>query len=655
MLALDTETTGIHLHNGCTTFSIGTYDGSKFRHHTVDIDPIHRNRTTEFPKTLRKHFDASECITCHNAHFDIKALCEANILSWEEANDSAFWGRILDTTILAHLYCSTDELSLDVLTKKYLGRNYEEEDLLVKTVNLCRTAVRKHRPDWTIANADGGHPSFRACGSNTKWNRMDYWLPRAVRKGIPASLRPNLPDDLLNRVCLQYLKADCINTYELAQFYCHALTERHNQEIDTLLNINKQVEHVIWKMETHGIWVHQSETTQAIEACDHHIKLLTRHVHSLSGIEDITDAKLRILLFDTWQLEPVSHTNGGQPSVNAATILKLHGETPLNSREHKFLSCLLSLRKYEKKRQSLTAYINSKTSAGYVHPSFNSTGTRTTRFSSRNPNAQNVTKAGNPYEDDAPDIARWLRRSPSMRSCFGPPPNKWWLTADYSQLQLRIFAHVTNEQGMKDAFNRGWDAHDYVARKIFQIRDSDSPTKAQRRIAKNVNFAFIFGASPRKLEKTAGVPGLWDTVTRLFPNAHAFIEETKKTINQNGEVYCLDSYPLALKDYLNKHTGRVEKAAHAGVNYIVQGNEGIIVKRAMRLCDDYFTSEYPEGRIALQVHDELDFEVPVRVPKCHVRNLKSLMEQAASEYGIHAPVEINLITHRWDRELKVSL
>jgi DNA polymerase I-like protein with 3'-5' exonuclease and polymerase domains len=91
------------------------------------------------------------------------------------------------------------------------------------------------------------------------------------------------------------------------------------------------------------------------------------------------------------------------------------------------------------------------------------------------------------------------------------------------------------------------------------------------------------------------------------------------------------------------------------VNYIVQGAEGVIVKRAMALCDAYLTSEYPEGRIALQVHDELDFEVPVRMPKKHVRNLKDLMESAASHYGVKAPVEVNLITNRWDKELKIHL
>lgn len=484
---------------------------------------------------------------------------------------------------------------------------------------------------------------------------MDFWLPAAVRKHIPEHLRPALDNKTLSSVMLRYLKADCVNTYELAEFYFHELLERHGDKVTELLNINKQVEHVVWKMETHGLWVRPAELKAATEACHRYINILTQRVTELSGIEDITPRKLQQLLFKDWGFEPVKLTETGQPSTEAKVILKLHEEAQPGTKEHTFLGCYLSLQKYEKKLTSLESYHKSRSTSGYVHPSFNITGTKTTRFSSKNPNAQNITKAGNPYEDDAPDIARWLRASPSMRSCFGPPPDKWWLTFDYSQLQLRIFAKITNEQEMMDAFDAGWDAHDFVARKIFNVPSTETPTKAQRRVAKNVNFGFVFGASPRKIEATAGIPGLWDVVTTLFPNAHAFIEETKATINEVGYIETLGAYPLELKSHINKWTGREEKAAHAGVNYIVQGAEGVIVKRAMALCDNYLTSEYPEGRIALQVHDELDFEVPIRIPKKHVRNLKDLMEAAASTYGIKAPVEVNLITHRWDKELKIAL
>lgn len=660
MLACDTETTGLFLQNGSTCFSIGIYDGTVFRHSTVGIDPNTRNRVAEHPKSLRDTFDRSELVVYHNAGFDLKALCEAGIYDWDEPAEESFWKKVIDTTALAHLYCSTDELSLDFLTEKYLQRGYPEDKELINVVDKCRRLTRTDRfkadyGAWLIASREGNHPSFLPCGKSNKWNRMDFWLPSAVREYVPAAFRPDLDDSTLGSVMLRYLKADCVNTYELAEFYFHQLLERHEGKITDLLNINKQVEHIVWKMETKGLWVRPTELRTAQEACHWYIEVLSQKVTEMSNIEDITDTKLRKLLFEDWGFAPVTQTKTGAPSVDAKCILHLHELAEPGTKQHTFLSCYLSLKKYEKKLVTLQSYERSRSSSGYVHPAFNSTGTKTTRFSSKNPNAQNITKAGNPYEDDAPDIARWLRASPSMRSCFGPPPDKWWITADYSQLQLRIFAKVTNEQEMMDAFDRGWDAHDFVARKIFDVPPTEAPTKAQRRVAKNVNFGFVFGASPRKIESTAGIAGLWGTVTTMFPNAHAFIEETKASINEIGYVETLGSYPLELKTHINKWNGREEKAAHAGVNYIVQGAEGVIVKRAMALCDAYLTSEYPEGRIALQVHDELDFEVPARIPKKHVRNLKDLMESAASHYGVKAPVEVNLITDRWDKELKIKL
>ncbi len=660
MIVLDCESTGLYLRNGCTTFSIGVYDGVKFMHSTVNIDPTTRKRTKEHNYRIRGTFDATDLIVAHNAKFDVGCLCESGIYDWNEPAEESFWKKIVDTTTLAHLYCSTDELSLDFLTQKYLQRGYPEDKELISVVDKCRRLTRTKRfkavyGDWLIASAEGSHPSFLPCGKNNKWNRMDFWLPAAIRKHIPAAFRPTLSDSVLSSVMLRYLKADCVNTFELAEFYFHQLLERHGDQVTELLNINRQVEHIVWKMETHGLWVRPTELKDAQEACHKYIGILSQKVTELSGIEDITDTKLRKLFFQDWGFEPVTLTKTGNNSVDAKCILKLHELAQPGTKQHQFLSCYLSLKKYEKKLTSLQSYERSRSSSGYVHPSFNITGTKTTRFSSKNPNAQNITKAGNPYEDDAPDIARWLRASPSMRSCFGPPPDKWWVTADYSQLQLRIFAYITGEAKLIEALEAGYDFHDTVARELFGIRLPDVPNKAQRRTAKNCVFGVLFGASEKKIDATAGQPGMYKLLLSLFPSAHAFIEETKQIVDEVGYIETYGGYPLELKSHVNKWTGREEKAAHAAVNYIVQGAEGVIVKRAMALCDAYLTSEYPEGRIALQVHDELDFEVPVRMPKKHVRNLKDLMESAASHYGVKAPVEVNLITNRWDKELKIHL
>ena len=653
MLAVDTETTGLYLRNGCTTFAIGAYDGSTFFHQCKAINPHTRYRIQEFSSTIRSRLDAADIVLYHNAHFDIAALCEAGVYDWEEPNTPSFWSKILDTTSLAHLHCSTDSLALDSLTLKYLNKGYPEDTELTLTVNKCRAIARSQKPDWLIADGNKRHPSMNPCAANTRWNRMDYWLPQAVAAGVPECNRPDLPTRHLNTVMLKYLRADVTNTYELAQHLFSELITRHDTHVTDLLSINKNVEHITWKMESSGLWVHPVELQEAIEGCQYYIEVLKKKVYELSQLEHITDTSLRDLLFQKWILEPVKHTKKTYaPSVDAHSLLKLHVEADIGSDAREFLACYLSLKKYEKKLTSLTSYSNSRNSSGRIHPSYFIVGTKTCRMSARNPNPQNITKAGNPYEDDAPDIAHWLKASPQMRSVFGPPPGYWWLSADYSQLQLRIFAFITQEQEMIDAFDAGWDAHNFMAKKIF---NTSTPNKAQRRVAKNVNFGFIFGASPWKIEETAGIPGLWDIVTELFPNAHAFIEETKKSIEERGFVETFGGYPLELKEHINKRTGQLEKAAHAGVNFIVQGAEGIIVKRAMFLTDNYLTEHYPAGKVALQVHDELNFEVPEKCPKKHIRNLKLLMEQAAYEYGLTAPVEIDLVTHRWDKESKIKL
>jgi DNA polymerase I-like protein with 3'-5' exonuclease and polymerase domains len=689
MLVIDTETTGLHLRAGWSTvFAIGMFDGSTYRAEELPVDPVTRKRVGEFSQNIKVVVSAANMLVFHNAMFDVKALCEAGILDWEEPNCPEFWDKVLDTMHLAHLFNNIDRQGLDALVLKYFGNKYGEERELIDTVNACRRHIRKHNKSlpenrqWSIAEYQSGHPGMRGCGKSTEFARLDYWLPRAVLRSIPASARPKLPDTLLSGVLAKYLKADVTNTHNLARFLMagvqddtqarmmehdpHMLTSQPSEKVMECLNVNRQIMPVMWGIENTGVWVHKAKLQGAIESCERLIEQLTESCKEISGLEEFNDADLRWLFYDNWNMSQVKVTKKKQePSVDAETLVRLHDEAQPGSPEYKFLAQFLSLRKYTKKLEYLTSYSENRTDSGVIYPSFKVTGTKTTRMSGNNPNLQQVQKAGNPYEDDHPEIAKWLKHSPSMRSVFGPPPGYWWLDCDYSQLQLRIFAVVTNEQEMIDAFRRGWDAHDFTARRIFGISDSDSPSKAQRRIAKNVNFGFIFGASPKKIEQTAGVPGLWGTVLKLFPNAHAFIEKTKREIAETGIVYTAgrsgtegtgptgSGYPLHLDIAFNQWSGRDEFKGHAGVNYIVQGTEGVIVKRAMRYCYDYLLQNYPAGRVALQCHDELVFEMPVKFPKKHVWGLVDCMERAALDYGVEAPVDPELVINGWNKSVKI--
>lgn len=662
MISIDTETTGLWFTHGCSTFAIGIYDGEDVSITSRAINPETRSRREEFSEsnkqTIRKVFNETDLIAIHNSGFDIKALVEAGVFEPEEPFEPEFWHKIVDTTILSHLHHNTDDRSLKKLTPQYLDVPYESEDDLNKLVNKCRMFVRSRKPTWVLANEDT--PQLKPAGSANKWWKSDMWLPNEVAEHFSmAELTEYGIDYAAAKLLLkEYLSDDCTNTYNLAQCMLQTVIEDYGDDVQTFLQVNNQILHVIYKMEHRGTGIHKKELNEAIATCHHWISKLTADTEALSGVEKITDTKLRKILYDDMGLPIEKETKSGAASVDAATIIALKRSfkdcTDLPEGAEEFLTKMMALKKYEKKLGYLTNFNNSMIS-GRVHTNYHIVGTDTLRMSAKNPPLQTVSKATNPFEDEFDDITLLLEQSPPLRSVFGPDSGRWWLCNDYSQLQLRIFAVVTDEQDMVRAFQRGWDAHDYTARKIFGLKDSETPSKGQRRIAKNVNFGFIFGASPRKIEQTAGMPGLWDTVCAMFPNAHDFIQSQKDILKSGEPIRTLGGYPLDVPMKEVKWKSAQEKAAHAAVCYIVQGSEGVIVKRAMRLCDDYLTSVYPQGHLTMQVHDEVVFDMPERFPKKHATALKQLMEDAALEYGVHAPVSCELCTHGWDKGKDIKL
>jgi len=610
---------------------------------------------SEVREIVREAF-STDLICMHNSNFDVRALVEAGVFDKDEPTVPEFWDRIVDTTILSHLNLNTDERSLKLLTPKYLDTPYDSEKELNALVNKCRDFVRTRREDWMIASYKV--PQLKPTGSTPKWWKCDMWLPYAVATEFE---RKELEDygidyDAAMSLLEVYLTDDCVNTYHLAQCMLQSVIEDYGDYVPKFLAVNNQVLHVIYKMEMNGTGVHSEELNLAIDTCESWIAKLSKDTEKLSGVKDITDNKLRKILFEDFKFDPIKETKGGSASVDAESLISLKRECKeagLQSPAEEFLTKIMALKKYDKKLGYLTTYKNSLIN-NKVHTSYNIVGTDTLRMSAKNPALQTVSKATNPFEEEFDDITALLEQSPPLRSVFGPTGGRWWLSNDYSQLQLRIFAVVTQELDMVEAFQRGWDAHDYTARKIFSLKDNDTPSKGQRRIAKNVNFGFIFGASPKKIERTAGMKGLWDTVCAMFPNAHDFIQSQKDLLKSGNPVRTLGGYPLDVPMKEVAWKAGPEKAAHAAVCYIVQGSEGEIVKRAMRLCDDYLVNNYPEGSIVLQVHDEIDFDMPARFPKKHGLALKNLMEDAALEYGVVAPVGCEITTRRWNECKEVT-
>lgn len=673
MIAIDTETTGLWWQHDTEAFAIGTWDGGNFRHVTRDVDPYDRSVQPWETKVVRHCRDLFHTpVVMQNSKFDLKALCKSGVFDWREPSEPEFWENIIELSDLIHLHDSTDtefKGSLKDLVPKYLEKEYVSEDELERVVKRCQTYARNRLPGWAVAS-ESTVPQAKK-GGNTKWHKMDMWLPAALLKSIGSmELIDYFGDDYpLLRNCLpKYLRDDCENTWDLAAGMMVRLSDRHGDDLTQVLNLNRQIAHVVWGMEIEGVRVSAGNIRRGIDACTYWVKETEKVCADLTGETSFTPATLRRVLFDTFGLEPVSYTaKQGLPQVGGKVIPKLKKQAIDRglTRCNKYLSHLLAHGKYTTKRSYLEGYLRNVQHSSrvpydvipdhnFLFPSMKATGTGTTRFSSNNPNGQNIEKAGATY-DEFEDVAELMQQSPSLRSNFRPPKGHWWFPVDYSQLQLRIFAAATQDPALIQSFDDGYDFHTFMAMVIFDLPPGQEPTTLQRRIAKNVNFGFIFGASEKKIDETAGRKGLYKYLMNMFPGAKEFIEETKEAIASTGVVHTLGGYPLSIPLRANPWNGDLSYAAHMGVNYVVQGTEGEIVKRAMRDTSDYLRANMEDSRIVMQIHDEIIFQTPARPKREHITNLCRIMFQAGQPSGVCTPVDAELCTHNLSRKVSIVI
>lgn len=252
--------------------------------------------------------------------------------------------------------------------------------------------------------------------------------------------------------------------------------------------------------------------------------------------------------------------------------------------------------------------------------------------------------------DSEADLGKMMEDDYKIRQVFGPTPGRIWLDLDYDQLQLRIFAYVSGEERLIKAFDEGWDAHNFVACQIYK---TDKPNKLQRRVAKSINFGFIFGAKEKKITAVAGDSSVWRTVNQLFPNAVRFLETTGEETSRKGYVD-IGGYRLYVPKDLNSGYAK----GYTGVCYKVQGLEGLIVKRAMVYWHKYLRDLCKRNHSAnfsfltLQVHDELiaDFKNQPREDLLkYGQQLRRLMERAGSDYGVKTPANVEIVATSWDK------
>jgi len=325
---------------------------------------------------------------------------------------------------------------------------------------------------------------------------------------------------------------------------------------------------------------------------------LLKELFELSGerFNPNSPSQVSRVLFERLKLTPPKKTKQGAFSTSADVLESLANEHPVAEK-------LLEYRKYQKLKSTyldtLPRLVNPVT--GRIHASFHQTGTGTGRLSSSNPNVQNL-----PIKDDA---------GKEIRRCIVPQKKGWKIvSADYSQIELRVLAHCSGDEQLIEAFKHEEDIHSLTASRLYGI-SQDSVTDEMRKVGKMVNFAIIYGISPFGLAKRLKISSkiaenMISNYFSAYPGVRKYIHETIEKAREKGYVTTLFGRRREIPHFRTRNKTRIQEGERIAVNTPIQGTAADIMKIAMIKVDELVKEAGLKGFAILQVHDELVFEVP---------------------------------------------
>ena len=371
-------------------------------------------------------------------------------------------------------------------------------------------------------------------------------------------------------------------------------------EKDGLLELFRRLEMpllpVLAGMEQSGVAIDAAAFRAFLDDVQGRLDQLTAHVYELAGTQfNIRSAQqLGDVLFNGLGLPAPRKTNGGQASTSQQTLEKLAGQHPV-------VDSILQYRKLEKMRSTyLDPLPRLVDPQGRIHTTFNQKATATGRLSSSNPNLQNIPVRG--------------PLGKRMRSCFIAGPGRLLVSADYSQVELRVLAHVSQDPALLEAFRNGEDIHARTAALVYDL-PPDQVSPDQRRNAKTINFGLIYGMGAQKLaqELKISTTQAKDFIARYFERLQGlkeFYEGVEASARKHGFVTTLGGRRRLLPD-INSASGQAAALARRqAINTVIQGSAADIIKLAMLAVARDERLRELDARLLLQVHDELLLEVP---------------------------------------------
>ncbi|MDC7242048.1 MAG: DNA polymerase I, partial [Spirochaetales bacterium] len=435
--------------------------------------------------------------------------------------------------------------------------------------------------------------------------------------------RGKLFSDVPLEEAVDYAAEDADITWRLYEVLEKTLEDDGLKELYTTLEM--KLVRILADMEIRGIELNREDLIEYGVELESSLEALRAEIYELCGREfNINSTKqLQEVLFEDRKLTPIKKTKSGY-STDTSVLQKLAEEDPVPEKilVHRGLAKLKST--YV---DTLPEMVNPAT--GRIHTNLIQTGTATGRIASKDPNLQNI-----PVKDE---------NGRRIRKAFHPKPGCVFLSADYSQIELVVLAHLSQDPGLKDAFISGADVHAKTASTIFKV-DLEEVTPTQRRIAKTINFGVMYGMSAFRLSNELKISrgeaaGFIDTYFEEYSGIKQFVDDTVAQAEKDGGVYTILGRFRPVREITSKNKMEKSAAVRVAVNTRIQGSAADIVKRAMLGIDWALKQKGLEAKVLLQVHDEIILEVPeAEIESCKFL-LTKVMEGA---WDMDVPLRVNV-------------
>ena len=427
--------------------------------------------------------------------------------------------------------------------------------------------------------------------------------------------------DLAPSEVYEYAAEDADITLRLKNVLEPKLKELNLEEL--FWNVEMPLVPVLAHMEMNGVCIDTNTLKETSVNLTNRLTEIERHIYELAG-ESFNIASPRQvgeILFGKMKIvDKPKKTKTGQYVTSEEVLQQLRSKSPIIDEILNYRGLKKLLSTYV---DSLPKLINPRT--GHIHASFNQAITATGRLSSSDPNLQNI-----PVRDDD---------GKEIRRCFIPEPGCLFFSADYSQIELRIMAHLSEDPNMVEAFREGSDIHAATAAKIWH-EDIKQVTDAQRKKAKTANFGIIYGITTFGLAQRMNIENkeakqIIEDYFHTFPGVKAYMEKAKEIARQKGYAETLFRRRRYLPD-INSHNATVRGFAERNaINAPIQGSEADIIKVAMVRIFNRFKAEGIKSKMIIQVHDELNFSV---YPEEKEKVEQIVVEEMQNAYQLNVPL-----------------